>query len=412
MGKLAVKGGKPVRVGKPWPSWPVHDERERKALLGVLESGKWWWGEKVKEFERKFADYQDAKFGISCTNGTAALEIACVAAGIGAGDEVITSPYTFMGTASAILRANAVPVFVDTERDTMNIDADQIEAAITDKTRAIMPVHFGGLPCDMDKINRIAKKHDLVVIEDAAHSWGTKWRGKGAGALGDLGGFSFQMSKNITGGEGGIVLTDSEALADQALSYANCGRGKGKPWYEHYLLGSNYRMTEFQAAILLAQLQRLPEHNQRRAANAKFLSRELAKIDGIQPMREDKRATERAYHLYGFLYDAKKFGGAPREKFRQALSAEGVPNSPGYPHPLYKNPLFQKKGAGPDYCPVSCPYYGRERDYTKVVCPNAERLCQEVVWFTQTMLLGSEDDMADIVAAVRKVRANARELKG
>ena len=404
----ALLGGEPAHKGS-WPAWPVHDQRERDALLAVLDSGKWWYGERVHEFEEKFAAFQDARFGISCTNGTAALELALIGAGIGAGMEVIVPPYTFVATATAVLKANAVPVFVDIELDTLNLDAGQIEAAITDKTAAIMPVHFAGLPADMDRVLDIARRHRLKVIEDSAHGWGSKWRGKGCGALGDAGGFSFQQSKNITSAEGGIVLTDDPDLADTIRSLSNVGRGKDKPWYEHYLTGGNYRMTEFQAALLLAQLTRLPEQTALRAKNAAILNAGLAGIEGLHTLREDLRANPRSYHLYGFRIVAEEFG-LSRERFVEALRAEGVPCGPGYPHPLYRNPLFLRKGTGPTFCPVSCPYYGREMDYTRVVCPNAERACQEVVWLSQTMLLAAEDDMHTIVAAVRKIWENKSRL--
>jgi dTDP-4-amino-4,6-dideoxygalactose transaminase len=261
----------------------------------------------------------------------------------------------------------------------------------------------------MDRIGEIARRRKLRVVEDSAHGWGTKWRGKGAGALGDAGGFSFQLSKNITAGEGGIVLTDDPDLADTIRSLSNVGRGKDRPWYEHYLTGGNYRMTEFQGALLLAQLTRLPEQTALRARNAAILNAGLAGIEGLHPLREEPRATQRSYHLYGFRIVAEEFG-LPRERVVEALRAEGVPCGPGYPHPLYRNPLFLRKGTGPTYCPVSCPYYGREMDYTKVVCPNAERACREVVWLSQTMLLAGEDDMHAIVAAARKIRDNTRRL--
>jgi len=409
MEKLALLGGKPVRT-KPFVEWPVFGDAERRNLLRVFESGKWWYGETVKEFEEKYAAYQDAKFGITCVNGTAALEIALVACGIGAGDEVIVPPYTFVATASAVLKVNAIPVFVDIDIDTFNIDVSQIEAAITNKTKAIMPVHFAGLPADMDAINRIAKKHGLKVIEDAAHAWGTKWKGKGAGALGDCGGFSFQMSKNITSGEGGIVLTDSEEISLQARSYSNVGRGVGTPWYEHYILAGNYRMTELQAAILLAQLERLPAQVKKREANAQILDAELSKIEGIKILKRDKRVTQRSYHLYIVRYDQQGFGGLPREKFCQAVQAEGVPMYGGYPHPVYRNPLFLRRGKGPKFCPLSCPYYGKDLDYSKVFCENAERACKEALWLRHSILLGTRRDMLAVARAIRKVRENVKAL--
>lgn len=409
MAQLAINGGQPVRT-KPFPAWPFWDEREREALSGVLESGKWWYGEKVQAFEQAFAAYQDAKFGITTTSGTTALQVALTAAGIGVGDEVIVPPYTFVATASAVLMVNAIPVFADINRDTLCIDPERIREAITDRTRAIIPVHFGGLPADMDAVQAIAEEHHLVVVEDAAHGWGSTWKGRKVGAIGDLGCFSFQASKNITAAEGGIILTNDQELADQCRSYMNCGRGKDRPWYEHYLLGGNYRITEFQAAILLCQLGRLDEQVTLRAENAALLNRELAEIEGIEVHQEDVRSTRRSYHLYCFRYVPGPFEGVPRERFLEAVRAEGIPIGPGYPQPLYKNPLFQRKGDGPKYCPLSCPYYGKKMDYTTVHCPNTEQVCREALWLSQSVLLGTAKDMEDIVRAVRKVRENASEL--
>jgi len=410
MGRLAINGGEKVRE-RAFPSWPVYDEREREALNEVLESGKWWYGEKVREFEEKFAAYQDANYGITTTNGTVALEISLISAGVGAGYEVIIPSYTFVATATAVLKANAVPVFVDIEPETFNIDPDKIEEAITDRTRAIIPVHFGGLPVDMDEITAIARSHGLLIIEDAAHAWGSRWKGRGVGAIGDLGIFSFQMSKNITAGEGGIILTNDEELADTCRSYTNCGRGKEKPWYEHYLLGGNYRMTEFQAAILLAQLTRLDEQVATREENARRLDQGLSGLRGISVVRRDPRVTRRSYHLYCFRYHAEQLDGVPRARFIEAMNAEGIPCYTGYPHPVYKNPLFTRKGSGPRYCPVSCPYYGGDMDYTEVSCPVAERVCQEAVWLKQFVLLGTKEDMDDIIKAAEKVIENIDELR-
>jgi len=411
MATLALFGGKKA-MNRPIRSWPIFGKPEEKALLSVLHSGKWWYGEKVREFEQKFAAYQDAKFGISCVNGTAAIEIACIAAGVGAGSEVITTPYTFVATAAAPLRANAVPVFVDIEEDTVNIDPNKIEEAITPRTKAIIPVHFGGLPCDMDKINAIAKKHNLVVIEDAAHCWGTKWKNKGAGALGDMGTFSFQQSKNITSAEGGMVLTDNEELAEAARSYSNVGRSKKGGWYEHFRLGTNYRLTEFQAAILLCQLKRLPAHVEKREENAARLREGLGKIPGIKLLKRDKRVTQRSWHLFDFKFISEDFDGVSRSQFLAALKAEGVPCSGGYPFPLYRNPMFQRKMDGPAGCPVSCPYLKTKPiDYSSYNLPNVERACKEIVWLPHQLLLGTKRDMDRVVEAVRKIRDNARKLR-
>lgn len=410
MAKLALKGGKKVRE-KSFPSWPIFGEEERKNLLEVFESGNWWYGEKVKEFEKKYAKFQGAKFGVTCTNGTAALEISLLTCGIGAGDEVIVPPYTFVATASAVLKVNAIPVFADIGIDTCNVDAKEVEKKITKKTKAIIPVHFGGLPCDMDALGNIAKKYNLKIIEDACHSWGSKWKNKGVGVIGNCGAFSFQVSKNIASGEGGIILTDNEELAENARSYSNCGRGKGKGFYEHFLLGSNYRMTELQAAILLGQLTRLEEQTIKREENAKYLDKNLKDISGISLMKRDPRVTRRSYHMYIFRFLKEKWNGIARERFLEGLNAEGIPAGIGYPIPIYKNTLFQKKGKGPKFCPISCPYYGKEIDYTKVVCPNAEKICEEAVWIMHPVLLAEKEDVNDIVSAITKIWENREELK-
>ena len=407
--KLAILGGKPVRK-KPFPPWPIHGKREKELLLEVLESGRWWYGEKVREFEERFASYQGARFGVTAVNGTVALEIALIVSGIGAGQEVIVPSYSFVATASAVLRANAIPVFVDIDIDTFNISPDAIVQAITPETRAIVPVHFAGLPANMAKIMAIAKRHHLKVIEDAAHGWGSKYKGRGVGTIGDAGIFSFQHSKNITAGEGGIILTNNKKLADEARAYSNCGRGVNGPWYEHYLLGGNYRMTEFQAALLLAQLERLSEQNRIRERNAKILNANLPRIEGIKILKENPGVRSRAYHLYCFRFESEKFGGLTRERFLETLQAEGIPCRPGYPHPIYRNPLFLKKGSGPEYCPVSCRYYGKEVDYSKVLSPNAEQACKEAVWLSHNLLLGNEKDMEDIVRAIKKIRENVDRL--
>jgi len=407
---LALCGGTPVR-SKPFPvQWPVIGKEERSNLLEVFDSGKWWYGERVAEFERRYAEFQGATYGVSCTNGTAALEMALLACGIGAGDEVILTPYSFMATASAVMKVNAIPVFADIDLDTANLDVQTTARAITSRTRAILPVHFGGLPVDMDAFMALAGSRGLRLIEDACHSWGSQWKGKGTGALGDCGVFSFQMSKNITSGEGGILLTDQEEIAEAARSYSDCGRRKGQPFYEHYRLGSNLRMTELQAAILLGQLSRLEAQTTKREKNAAILDHGLRDIPGLALLKNDERVTRRSYHMYMFRFVTEEWDGISRETFLKALQAEGVAANSGYPIPLYRNPLFQTSGKGPRACPRSCPYYGQETDYTRVCCPNAERICKEICWIMHVNLLAEPADMQDIIAAVAKVREYRNEL--
>ncbi len=398
--KLALEGGAPVR-SRPWPQWPVFDEREEQAILEVVRSGKWWSveGTKVREFEQAFARFQDAQFAVCVTNGTAALEVALRAAHIGCGDEVIVPPYTFIATATAVLSVGATPVFVDVEEESLNIDPAKIEEAITPRTRAIIPVHIAGCPADMDGVLEVARKHNLLVIEDAAQAHAAEWKGTKVGAIGDMGCFSFQASKNLNAGEGGAVITNDPHWADQVWSVHNVGRVRGGRWYEHHVLGSNFRMTEFQAAILLCQLQRLPEQTERRTRNAQKLTAMLSQIPGIRPPRPDPRVTRHAYHLYIFRYNKETFGGRPREEFLKALNAEGIPCSAGYV-PLYKEHVFLKRPESHDLCQRSA-----LKDYTKVRCPVCERACnEEAVWLYQNMLLGDEQDMADIATAIAKIQ--------
>ena len=406
MAKLAINGGDPVRT-KPWPTWPVRDEREIKALEDVVRSGRWGRireGSRVEEFEGKFAAYQDAAFGVAVTSGTAALTVALKAAGIDVGDEVIVPGYTFVATATCVLQNNAVPVFVDVELDTTNIAPDAIETAITPRTRAIIPVHWCGRAADMDRILDVAKRHDLVVVEDACHGWGAKWNGRGLGSIADLGGVSFQASKHITSGEGGIVLTNDEDLAAKAFSYHHIGRIAGRPFYEHHNVGWNFRMTEFDAAVLLAQLERLEEQTQRREDNAKLLCGLLAGMDGLALERREPYMTRISWHSFICRYDEAAFAGVPRDRFAAALRAEGIPTTTGYSHPLYRNPLFTERRFGRIADLVDFP------DYAALDLRNCERLCRERVSFPQYCLLGTEEDMRDIARAVEKVGACAGEL--
>lgn len=398
--RLAIDGGTPVR-SKPWPAWPVYDEREEAALLEVLRSGQWWavGGKKVPQFEAAFAQFQDARHAVCVTNGTAALEIALRALGIGCGDEVIVPPYTFIATASSVLAVGATPVFVDIEPDSLNINPEAIEAAITERTRAVIPVHIAGRPADMDGVLRVARAHDLFVIEDAAQAHAAEWKGRKVGAIGDCGTFSFQASKNLNAGEGGAIVTDSDDVADKCWSVHNVGRTKSGRWYEHHVLGGNFRMTEWQAAILLAQLERLPEQTETRTRNARRLTEALRAIPGIRTLPDDPRVTRHAHHLYIFRYEPEAFGGRSRDEFLKALNAEGIPASAGYV-PLYREVVFQRKTAGiGSWCKA-----GRPINYNEVQCPVCEEVCQDAVWLFQSILLASPEDLDDIPEAISRIQ--------
>ena len=400
----AVNGGTPVRdtAQNPWPKWPIYDETEEQALLDVLHSGAWWSveGTQGKQFEAEFAAFQDAKFGVNCTNGTAALEICLRALGIGCGDEVIVPPYTFVATASAVLAVGATPIFVDIETDTLNIDPNQIEAAITPRTRAIILVHMAGRPADMDAIPAIAKKHGLALVEDAAQAVAAAWRGTRVGAIGDFGTFSFQASKNLNAGEGGIIVSNDEGLADKAWSVTNVGRVRSGRWYEHQVLGGNYRLTEFQSAILRTQLRRVPDQTVKRAENAEYLASLLEGVDGVQLMRKDDRITTHANHLFTFRYRKDAFGGVGYPDFVKALAAEGIPATTGYV-PLYKERVFArfaiKDGA---WCKSSV-----TPNYPMLMLPACEAITQDLVWIHQTALLAERKDMDDIATAIGKLQS-------
>lgn len=427
MATLAVNGGTPTRR-EPFPSWPVWDETEERALAEVLNSGKWWrfsYGvgvelkepetgdrSRVVQFQEAFAKFHQARYGIACANGTAAIEILLKAAGIGPGDEVIVPAYTFIATASAVLQVNAVPIFADIDPDTYNLDPASVEARITPRTKAVIPVHFGGQSCDMDALCDLAAKHGLFLMEDAAHAHGAEWKGRKLGALSGGGTFSFQASKNMTAGEGGIITTNDSRLAELCESYLWAGRQAGRPWYEHHRLGWNYRLTEFQGAILLQQLQRLDGQNALRERNAAYLSQRLSQIPGIRPMRMDERATRRSWHIYMLRFSPEEFG-ASREAFLRALAAEGIPCFAGYNHPLYRNPMFLKQDFYPRGCPITCGHYGQEIHYEDfaTLCPVSERACaSEAVWLEHRLLLGDEEDMESIAQAVEKIHTYASEL--
>jgi dTDP-4-amino-4,6-dideoxygalactose transaminase len=404
---LALFGGQPIR-NKPFHGWPVADENEISALEQVVRSGKWGaiQGARVREFEKAYAEYHHAKHGMAVFNGTVALEIALQACGIGPGDEVILPAYTFIASASAVLSKGAVPVFADIDLDTFTIDLRHAESVLTPRARAIMPVQFAGRPCDMDAAQAFAEKHRLKIIEDAAQAWGASWRGTPVGAIGHAGSFSFQSSKNITAGEGGVLLTNHDDVAEMIRSLRNCGRLESGLWYAHYHIGTNARMTEFQAAILLAQLQRYPAAQEHRHRKAQTLDRMLATHPGLRPLRDDANITRHAHHLYILRYLPEAWDGLPKGKFLEAMKAEGVPLSAGYSLPLYEQPVFKNRSFG-----TLSRWFEGKMDYNDVHLPNTHAACYEqAIWIVQSYLLGSEEDMRDIARAAEKVYEHREEL--
>ena len=339
---LAILGGAPVRT-KPFPSWPVIEENDKKGWMKVLMTGKWnrLDGHFAHRFETTWAQLLGAKYGLATASGTTALLTAANALGIGPGDEVIVPPYTFVATVNIVLLQHALPIFVDTDPETFQIDAHKVEAAITKRTRCIIPVHLGGSAVDMDTILDVAKHHNLFVIEDACQAHLAEWRHKKVSTLGNLGCFSFQASKNLNSGEGGAVLTNDQGLYEFCLSFHNQGRGRYNSGFGYVRNGANFRMTEFQGALLLQQLTRLEAQSRVRSENADYLTKQLKEIPGISPARMYDGCTRNAYHLYMFHYDSAHFAGLPRSRFLKALNAEGVPASGGYT-PLNKEPFLKE----------------------------------------------------------------------
>jgi dTDP-4-amino-4,6-dideoxygalactose transaminase len=410
-GKLAMHGGQPVRA-KSWPSWPVWDKSAEDSILSVLRSGNWYRGRgtKVSEFEKKYAELMGTKRCLATASGTTALLVAMHVLGIDAGDEVIVSPYTFIATYNVLFLSKALPVFADTDPETFQINPDKIEERINENTKAILPVHILGLPADMDRINAIAQKHNLLVIEDACQAWLAEWRGKKCGTLSDLGCFSFQNSKHLPAGEGGAVVGDDEEIMDRCYSFHNCGRpyGSVKRTSSYPTRGSNRRMQEFQAVILMSQMKRLEQDTQTRWENAQYLTSKIKDIPGIIPHKLYPQVTKAAYHLYPFRYKKEHFNNVDRSKFLRALSAEGIPCSGGY-GPQYKDGLVEEalnsKGYNRLYSKQRLNRYRQELHY-----PDNDQLCEEAVWLSQRLLLTSKNDMNDIADAILKVYENRDKL--
>jgi dTDP-4-amino-4,6-dideoxygalactose transaminase len=408
MGKLAITGGTPVRT-RPFAAWPEYGEQEKTALTQVLE-GREWGGYPSPNtcaalFNERFSAFQGARHGIGASNGTVTLEVALKAGGLHPGDEVIIPAYTWIGTAAAVLFAQGVPVFVDSDPANYCMDPAAFEAAITPRTHAVIPVHLGMEMADMDAITAIAGKHDLLVVEDCAHAHGARWRGKGAGSMGQFGSFSMQTSKLLTSGEGGMILTSNPRFAERCESLINCGRPSRNDVYKDRVMGHNYRMTEFQTAILLAQLERLPDQSKRRLASALALEGRLRDVPGIAPLRWDARITEPAIYHYLLRYDPEGFSGVHRDVFLNALEAEGIPAEGPFYEPLYRAPLWTfRREEWPAFAEAQVEYPGPE-------CPVAEKAAyDESVWLHHSMLLGGADDVKDIADAIAKIQENSAEL--
>ena len=315
---LAIFGGEPVRT-KPFPVWPKVTNEIKNSIINTIENEEWGVGSSTIDlFNNRFAEMQDAKFSLAIHSGTSAIWICLKAAGIETGDEVILPSYTFIATSTAVVLANAVPVFSDIDLETGNIDPKSIEKLITKKTKAIIPVHTGGSPSDMDKILGISKKYNIPIIEDAAQAHGSELKGKKVGALGLGGIFSFQTSKNMSSGEGGAIISNNESFIDACFSYHNCGRVRNGKWYDHHRLGSNLRMSALNAAILIPQIKTSINDFSLREKNRKILDQALTKMSGLIPIKNIEGARS-SNHIYMCRYIEEEFNGVKRETFFKVI---------------------------------------------------------------------------------------------
>lgn len=421
--KLAILGGKPVR-SKPFPAYPVIGDEEKQAVMEVLDSGHlssfsasrqgFLGGQKVQAFESAFAAYHAIRHGVAFNSATSGLHAAVAACGVGPGDEVIVPPYTFTATATAVLHHNAVPVFADIDPVTFCLDPRALEAAVTPRTKAVIPVHLLGHPADMDRILAIARRHKLKVIEDCAQAPGARDKGRLVGTMGDCAVFSFQESKNMMTGEGGMLITNDPDLAEQARMVRNHGETviAGEPRrYLSHTIGWNYRMTEIEAAIGLVQLKKLDGLNDSRRELATYLLDQLPAVPGLRYPVEPEHV-HHVYHVFGMTYD-EHVVGISRKRFIEALVAEGIPAGTGYPRPLYHNPLFQDRTAyGKQGCPFTCRLYQGAVSYAKGLCPVAENLCDtSALWTFVVRPPATTGEMDDIIHAFEKVIEAIPELK-
>jgi dTDP-4-amino-4,6-dideoxygalactose transaminase len=411
--KPALLGGTPTHQGG-WPKWPQWDESWEPEIVEVLRSGRWCssgGGGPAEAFEVAYAELLGAKGCVSTSSGTTALLTALHVMGVDAGDEVIVSPYTFIATYNVVLMHKALPVFADTDPATLTMDPTTIESRITDRTRAILPVHIYGMPCDMDPINAIARKRNLAVVEDACQAWTAEYKGRKCGTLGDLGCFSFQNSKHIPAGEGGAVSGMNQELLDRCWSYHNCGRAHGTfKGSGSFSRGTNYRMTHYQAALLRQEIDKLVTDTKRRQENGDYLTAGLKEIPGVEPVRlpDGSRAV---WHLYPFRYDKEQFHGLSRDQFRRAMSAEGIPCSGGYNEQYFDGLLDEAINSRGYQRLFSAERLKAYRDSLQELKGN-KQVCETTVGMFNTLLLAERSDMDHILDAIRKIQAHSAALVG
>jgi len=407
----ALMGGTPSHTGS-WPRWPEWRQSWEPDILNILRSGRWYrggGGGRVPEFEAAYAELLGAKRCLATASGTTALITSLQAIGVDAGDEVIVSPYTFSATYNAILMHKALPVFADTDPETLTMDPASIESRITERTKLILPVHIYGMPCDMDPINEIAARHDLGVVEDACQAWLAEYKGRMCGTLSDLGCFSFQNSKHIPSGEGGAVTSNNEELVDRCCAFHNCGRATGSfQGSGCFTRGANFRMQHFQASMLLQQMDKLVEETEVRRANADHLIERLQEIQGVEPARlpENSRAV---WHMFPLRYDAREFSGLSRSGFARALGAEGIPCSQGY-HEQYNDGLLDEAIESRGFQRLFSAERLREYRASFAALNGNRQVCQTTVGLPQNLLLATQSDMDHIINAILKIKKHSDAL--
>ncbi len=411
--QLAILGGKPVR-SQNFPDWPPVNERIQKSLVSAYTSGAWCridgGANQVKTLEKKFAELMGAKRCVATGSGTQALHTAFGSLGIGAGDEVLVVPHTYVASVNVISLCNALPIFVDIDRETFQMDPTDLEKKIGAHSKGVEPVHISGLPCDMDRIMSIAKKHDLKVVEDACQAHLSEYKGRKCGTFGDLGCFSFQSSKVLPCGEGGAVIGNNDEIMDKCFSFQNLGTTTVKGLRRWDYLAPKYRMNEIEASILLPQLNDLEKMTDRRNVNAAYLTERLKEIPGIVPQKPYKDVTRASHYLYGLRYRKEHFNDLPRQKFYDAVRAEGIPLSLIYAYELNKMPFYERTLNSAAFKKIySKNRLNRARELNH--CPNNSRLAtEEGLWLWHQVFLGIQKDIDDIVDAFIKVYENKDQL--
>jgi perosamine synthetase len=411
-GKLAILGGDPIRdKNKPWHPWPYIDEKIVDSVVKTTRSGIWCRIQSptgtVPTFEKEFANLMGTKFSVATGSGTQSLNCCVEALGIGPGDEVITSPFTDPGTIASILSSRALPVMVDLDPEYFQLDPNEVEKRITENTKAIMPVHMGGQPCNMERIMAIAKKHNLKVIEDAAQALLGEYQGKKLSTIGDLGCHSFQVSKTLACGEGGVVVGNDQELMDKVYTVHNHGTNRqGRTT----TIGPKYRMNEFEAAILLGQMAGLKERFDIRNRNSAYLTSRLKDCPGVVPQKLYPGTVSGSFYLYMMTYHKEHFNNADRSKFLKALEAEGVSLSTYIKNGLHKEPwctnILDQKMYQKMYSPARLKSYREALNF-----PICDKACEDIIMiWASGPLIGPKEDMDDVANAILKVYENKDKL--